>query len=45
MSFSRYTNTRLFLSTDDEMFSDTYKMRVVDEIFYEVEGKVGTNYF
>ena len=25
----------------DELFSDTYKMTVVDDIFYEVEGKVG----
>ena len=26
--------------TRDELFSDTYKMKVVDDIFYEVEGKV-----
>lgn len=23
-----------------ELFSDSYKMKVVDDIFYEVEGKV-----
>ena len=37
------TSQKLFLFTGDELFSDTYKMRVVDEIFYEVEGKVSMN--
>ena len=27
-------------NSGDELFSDTYPMKVVDDIFYEVEGKV-----
>ncbi|XP_003382650.1 PREDICTED: translationally-controlled tumor protein homolog [Amphimedon queenslandica] len=30
------------LFTGAELFSDTYKMKVVDDIFYEVEGKMTT---
>lgn len=26
--------------TGDELFSDSYKIRIIDDIFYEVEGKV-----
>ncbi|KAF4519420.1 hypothetical protein B566_EDAN008647 [Ephemera danica] len=28
--------------TQDEMFSDTYKMKLVDEVLYEVQGKLVT---
>jgi len=30
----------LLLVAEDEMFSDTYKMKLVDEVMYEVTGKV-----
>jgi hypothetical protein len=26
--------------TDDELFNDSYPMKVVDNLYYEVEGKV-----
>lgn len=35
----------IHLHVGDELFSDTYKMTVVDDIFYEVEGKVCCNSF
>ncbi len=30
----------IFFFVGDELFSDTYPMRLVDDIFYEVDGKV-----
>ena len=29
-----------FISTGDEMFSDTYPMKLVNDVLYEVTGKV-----
>ena len=35
----------LCVHVGDELFSDTYPMKVVDDVFYEVEGKVcGSSY-
>lgn len=37
--------SQLFCLADDEMFADTFKVKVSpDSIFYEVEGKVGWLY-
>ncbi|MCG8621761.1 MAG: translationally-controlled tumor protein [Proteobacteria bacterium] len=33
-------NDACTINLGDELFSDTYPMKVVDDVFYEVEGKV-----
>jgi hypothetical protein len=35
-----FINSFVFNSTGDEMFSDTYKVKLVDEVMYEVTGKL-----
>ncbi len=30
---------RIYVFTDDELFNDSYPMKVVDDLYYEVEGK------
>lgn len=30
----------LYYVTGDEMFSDTYKMKLIDDVMYEVTGRV-----
>lgn len=37
-----HITSKLALSTGDEMFSDTYKIKLVDEVIYEVTGKLIT---
>lgn len=32
--------SKLILFSGDEMFSDTYKIKLIDEVMYEVYGKV-----
>lgn len=38
-AFVIYFNT-IFEFVGDEMFSDTYKMKLIDDVLYEVYGKV-----
>lgn len=38
--FAKFSLTSFFLAIGDEMFSDSFKMKLVDDVVYEVYGKL-----
>lgn len=42
MTGAIWCSMNVFMFSGDEMFSDTYKMKLVDEVIYEVTGKLVT---